>query len=58
MQKIQKLISLNEATKILSVHANTLRNWEKAGLILPVRIGRRRDRRYTLESIRKFFENQ
>ncbi|MBX4205365.1 MAG: MerR family DNA-binding transcriptional regulator [Candidatus Doudnabacteria bacterium] len=40
-------------TQLLNVHPNTLRNWEKEGLIDAVRIGRRRDRRYHKELIQK-----
>lgn len=43
---LPELLTLREATEVLRVHANTLRNWEREGLISAVRIGPRRDRRY------------
>ncbi len=47
----EKLYKIGEVAEILGVHEDTLRNWEKEGLIKPERIGRRGDRRYTAEMI-------
>jgi len=44
--ELPELLTIKEMTHILNVHPNTLRNWEKGGLISVVRIGPRRDRRY------------
>ncbi len=41
-----ELLTIKEASKLINVHPNTLRNWEKEGKIQAVRIGSRRDRRY------------
>ena len=46
-----KLYTMKEASKFLSVHPDTLRRWEKSGHIKSIRIGARRDRRYTKETI-------
>lgn len=51
-EEMPELLTIGEATELLNVHANTLRNWEKEGLIDVVRIGRRRDRRYSKDLIR------
>lgn len=53
---ITKLLTISEASQILHVHANTLRNWEKEGVIEVVRIGPRRDRRYRKDTIEKMME--
>lgn len=45
-QDLQELLTIKEAAKLINVHPNTLRNWEKEGKIQAVRIGTRRDRRY------------
>ncbi|HDT14755.1 MAG TPA: MerR family transcriptional regulator, partial [Firmicutes bacterium] len=37
-----KFYTINEAALMLNVHQQTLRNWEKSGLIKPLRIGARR----------------
>lgn len=46
-----QLLTIKEAAKLINVHPNTLRNWEKEGKIEAVRIGSRRDRRYPKEII-------
>ena len=48
---IQELLTIKEAAKLINVHPNTLRNWEKEGKIQAVRIGTRRDRRYPKQLI-------
>jgi DNA-binding transcriptional MerR regulator len=50
-EELPELLTIKEVTMLLHVHPNTLRNWEKEGLISVVRIGRRRDRRYQKEII-------
>jgi len=52
-EELPELLTISEATNLLNVHPNTLRNWEKEGLIHVVRIGPRRDRRYNKEVIKK-----
>ncbi len=46
-EELPELLTISQVTHLLNVHANTLRNWEKEGLINVVRMGPRRDRRYT-----------
>lgn len=48
---LQELLTIKEAAKMINVHPNTLRNWEKEGKIQAVRIGSRRDRRYPKQLI-------
>jgi excisionase family DNA binding protein len=48
---IPELLTIKEAAKLIHVHPNTLRNWEKEGKIQAVRIGSRRDRRYPKQLI-------
>ena len=50
--ELPELFTIRDVTHILNVHPNTLRNWEREGLIEVVRIGRRRDRRYQKEKIK------
>ncbi len=45
--ELSELLTIKEAAKLINVHPNTLRNWEKEGKIQAVRIGSRRDRRYS-----------
>jgi len=46
-----KTNTIKQAAKILNVHEDTLRNWESQGLIKPLRIGKRQDRKYTDEML-------
>ncbi len=47
------LYTLKEACELLKVHPQTLRQWDKKGILKAVRIGQRRDRRYRKEEILK-----
>jgi DNA-binding transcriptional MerR regulator len=38
------------------VHANTLRLWDKKGILVAVRIGEKRVRRYRKEDLEKFLK--
>ncbi|OGM63612.1 hypothetical protein A2893_02665 [Candidatus Woesebacteria bacterium RIFCSPLOWO2_01_FULL_39_25] len=51
--EIPELISLKEACEILKVHANTLRNWDRKGILKAVRIGEKKIRRYRKDDILK-----
>lgn len=41
------MLTTTEAAKYLSVHPNTVRRWEKQGLLPAYRLGTRGDRRFT-----------
>ena len=43
---MEKLIRIGEAARLLGVSDETLRNWERKGLIAPYRVGPRKERRY------------
>jgi len=55
-QNFPELLSLTEASKILKVHPNTLRQWDKKGILKPVRFGERKDRKYRKEDILKLLD--
>jgi DNA-binding transcriptional MerR regulator len=52
-EELPALLTIREVTHLLHVHPNTLRNWEREGLIQVVRIGPRKDRRYKKDIIEK-----
>jgi excisionase family DNA binding protein len=54
--KIPELLTLREAADILKCHPNTLRNWDRSGILKAVRIGTREDRRYKKEDILKLIK--
>ena len=56
LSKIQKtknnqLLKISETAEILNVHPNTLRKWDKKGVLVAIRFGERKDRRYRKEDI-------
>lgn len=50
---IPELITLKEACEILKVHPNTLRQWDKKGILTAIRIGAKRGYRYRKKDILK-----
>ena len=46
-----KLLSISQVSDIFGVHQDTLRNWEREGILVPLRVGKRQDRRYRPEDI-------
>jgi excisionase family DNA binding protein len=55
---MEKLIKLKEAADILKVHPNTLRIWDRKGILVAVRIGEKRIRRYRKEDLEKFIKQK
>ena len=49
-----ELLTLRETSELLKCHPNSLRAWDKKGILKAVRIGVRRDRRYRKEDVRNF----
>lgn len=50
---LPELLTLSEAAGVLKVHPNTLRKWDRKGVLKAVRFGQRGDRRYKREDIDK-----
>lgn len=57
-KKIPELLTLMEACAILKCHPNTLRQWDKKGILPAIRIGERRARRYRKEDILKLLDDK
>ena len=51
------ILTLQQAAKVLNVHPNTLRNWDKEGTLKAIRLGVRKDRRYRKSDILKLLKN-
>ncbi len=51
------LLSIGEVSKLFHIHADTLRNWEKKGVLTPLRIGPRKDRRYKQDDVEKIIHS-
>jgi len=59
MAKNLKLLRIKEAAELLGVNPETLRRWDKEGILKPVRVGNRRgvgDRRYSQEDLERFID--
>jgi DNA-binding transcriptional MerR regulator len=56
--KLPRLLTIRQASEALNCHPNTLRAWDKKGILVPVRFGMRRDRRYKRRDIIKLLEQQ
>ena len=56
-KELPEYLTLSEVSKMLKVHPNTLRNWDKNGTLKPMRIGVRKLYRYKKEDILKFMES-
>lgn len=51
--KIPELITIQETADVLKVHKNTLRSWDRKGILTAVRIGEKGVRKYKKEDIIK-----
>jgi len=47
------LLKISQVAKILNISEWTLRNWDKAKKLVPLRVGSRKDRRYKKEDVQK-----
>lgn len=56
--KIPELLTLNEACAILKCHPNTLRQWDKKGILVAIRIGVKKVMRYKKEDILKLLSQK
>jgi len=54
--KKNKLLKISEVAEILNVHPNTLRKWDKKGILKAVRFGERGDRRYKKEDLKRLIK--
>lgn len=55
---MEELLTLKEAAKILKVHPNTLRDWDRKGILPAVRIGIKKSLRYRKKDIEKFINEK
>jgi excisionase family DNA binding protein len=55
-QDLPELLTVQQAARLINVHPNTLRNWERDGKINAVRLGSRRDRRFYKKSIIQLYQ--
>lgn len=51
LKEMPELLSIGQVAEIFSIHPDTLRNWEKEGILVPMRAGKRGDRKYRPQDI-------
>ncbi len=59
--ELEELLTLKEAAKILRANEQTLRRWDRQGILKAVRVGKRRgvgDRRYRREDIEAYISHK
>ena len=56
--EMPEILTLRQASEVLNCHPNTLRNWEREGVIECIRLGKRGDRRFRKEDILKILDKQ
>ena len=57
-KELPELLTLEEASAILKCHPNTLRQWDKKGILVALRFGERKDRKYRKEDIMKLLNQK
>lgn len=56
MKDTKGLLKIREAALLLGVNPETLRRWDRDGILVAVKVGKRGDRRYQKEDIEKFIK--
>lgn len=51
LKTMSELLTIGQVAEIFSIHQDTLRNWEKEGILVPLRVGKRGDRKYRPQDI-------
>jgi len=54
---IPVLLTMKETCELLKVHPNTLRQWDRKGILKAVRFGTRKDRKYKKEEVLGLIES-
>jgi len=57
MSQETKMLTISQAARLLGVHPDTLRRWEKAGKIASIRFMKRGHRRYSVDEIMKLIKD-
>jgi len=60
-EQLEELLSIKQAAKILNVSTQTLRRWDRQGLLKAVRVGNRKgvgDRRYRKKDIEAYISRK
>jgi len=59
--QLEELLTIKQAAKILNVSTQTLRRWDKEGILKAVRVGQRKgvgDRRYRKSDVENYISRK
>lgn len=59
--QLEELLTIKQAAKILNVSTQTLRRWDKEGILKAVRVGKRKgvgDRRYRKSDVENYISRK
>jgi len=56
LKGMPELLTIGQVAEIFSIHQDTLRNWEKDGTLVPLRVGPRKDRKYRPQDIQSIVD--
>lgn len=56
LKNYPEILTLQQASKLLNCHPNTLRNWDNKGAIKALRFGKRGDRRFKKSDVLKLMK--
>ncbi len=51
IEELPDILTLKQACEVLNCHPNTLRKWDNDGVLVAIRFGRRRDRRFKKQDV-------
>lgn len=51
LKEMPDMLTIGQVAEVFSIHPDTLRNWEKEGILVPLRVGARKDRKYRPQDI-------
>jgi type I restriction enzyme M protein len=51
LKELPELLTIGQVSNLFAIHQDTLRNWEKEGILVPLRVGTRGDRKYRPQDI-------
>lgn len=60
-EELEELLTLKQAAKILNVNTQTLRRWDRKGILKAIRVGNRKgvgDRRYLKKDIEEYISRK
>jgi excisionase family DNA binding protein len=60
-EELEELLTLKKAAKILNVNTQTLRRWDRKGILKAIRVGNRKgvgDRRYRKKDIEEYISRK